>query len=66
MCVCVFSSYFLIDDNNNNNFSIKNSGYMAPMYAMEGLLFVKLVVFSFGVILLEIISMKSNNGFYLA
>ena len=66
LCVCIFSSCFLIDYNNNNNFGTQNNGYMAPMYAMEGLLSVKLVVFSFGVILLEIISMKSNNGFYLA
>ena len=63
VCVCIFSSYFLIDYNNNNNFSIKNSGYMAPMYAMEGLLFVKLVVFSFGVILLEIISVCLDRNY---
>ncbi|XP_057450308.1 cysteine-rich receptor-like protein kinase 15 isoform X2 [Lotus japonicus] len=40
-------------------------GYMAPEYAMEGLFSVKSDVFSFGVILLEIISGKRNNGFYL-
>ncbi|GLU23239.1 hypothetical protein SLE2022_392620 [Rubroshorea leprosula] len=39
-------------------------GYMAPEYAMEGLFSVKSDVFSFGVILLEIISGKKNNGFY--
>lgn len=38
---------------------------MAPEYAMEGLFSVKSDVFSFGVILLEIISGKRNNGFYL-
>lgn len=42
-----------------------NSGYMAPEYAMEGLFSVKSDVFSFGVILLEIISGKKNSGFYL-
>jgi len=42
-----------------------NSGYMAPEYAMERLFSVKSDVFSFGVILLEIISGKKNSGFYL-
>ncbi|KAK2977255.1 hypothetical protein RJ640_005517 [Escallonia rubra] len=37
---------------------------MAPEYAMEGLFSVKSDVFSFGVILLEIISGKRNSGFY--
>ncbi|WCJ20310.1 cysteine-rich RLK (RECEPTOR-like protein kinase) 10 [Euphorbia peplus] len=39
-------------------------GYMAPEYAMEGLFSEKSDVFSFGVIILEIISGKKNNGFY--
>ncbi|ESW29176.2 hypothetical protein PHAVU_002G049400 [Phaseolus vulgaris] len=39
-------------------------GYMAPEYAMEGLFSVKSDVFSFGVVLLEIISGKRSNGFY--
>ncbi|GKV19313.1 hypothetical protein SLEP1_g29593 [Rubroshorea leprosula] len=38
--------------------------YMAPDYAMEGLFSVKSDVFSFGVLLLEIICGKKNNGFY--
>lgn len=41
------------------------SGYMAPEYAMEGLFSVKSDVFSFGVIILEIISGKRNGGFFL-
>ncbi|XP_027362520.1 cysteine-rich receptor-like protein kinase 10 [Abrus precatorius] len=40
-------------------------GYMAPEYAMEGLFSMKSDVFSFGVILLEIISGKRNSGFYM-
>ncbi|KAL6332162.1 hypothetical protein AAG906_001876 [Vitis piasezkii] len=40
-------------------------GYMAPEYAMEGIFSVKSDAFSFGVILLEIISGKRNSGFYL-
>lgn len=38
---------------------------MAPEYAMEGLFSVKSDVFSFGVILLEIINGKRNTGFYI-
>nr|KYP56627.1 Cysteine-rich receptor-like protein kinase 10 [Cajanus cajan] len=41
-------------------------GYMAPEYAMEGLFSVKSDVFSFGVLLLEIISGKKNSKFYLS
>ncbi|GAB4826684.1 hypothetical protein Ancab_033579 [Ancistrocladus abbreviatus] len=40
-------------------------GYMSPEYAMEGLFSVKSDVFSFGVILLEIISGKRSIGFFL-
>ena len=38
---------------------------MAPEYAMEGLSSVKSDVFSFGVLMLEIISGKRNGGFHL-
>ncbi|CAM0906144.1 unnamed protein product [Alopecurus aequalis] len=38
-------------------------GYMAPEYAFEGLLSIKSDVFSFGVLLLEIISGKRSAGF---
>lgn len=40
-------------------------GYMSPEYAMDGLFSVKSDVFSFGVMMLEIISGKRNTGFYL-
>ncbi|KAG1347225.1 G-type lectin S-receptor-like serine/threonine-protein kinase B120 [Cocos nucifera] len=39
-------------------------GYMSPEYAAEGLFSVKSDVFSFGVLLLEIISGKRNTGFH--
>lgn len=40
-------------------------GYMSPEYAMEGLFSVKSDVFSFGILLLEIISGRKNNSYYL-
>ncbi|GAY31971.1 hypothetical protein CUMW_272990 [Citrus unshiu] len=50
----------------NTNRIVGTYGYMAPEYAMEGLFSVKSDVFSFGVLLLEIISGKKNTGFYLS
>ncbi|KAL9298274.1 hypothetical protein ACSQ67_024170 [Phaseolus vulgaris] len=41
-------------------------GYMAPEYAMEGLFSVKSDVFSFGVLVLEIICGRKNSGFHRA
>jgi serine/threonine protein kinase len=40
------------------------SGYMAPEYAMDGVFSVKSDVFSFGVIVLEIITGIRNRGVY--
>ncbi|KAI8556152.1 hypothetical protein RHMOL_Rhmol05G0229700 [Rhododendron molle] len=40
------------------------SGYMSPEYAMHGQFSAKSDVFSFGVLVLEIISGKKNNNFY--
>ncbi|XP_015885062.3 cysteine-rich receptor-like protein kinase 25 isoform X2 [Ziziphus jujuba] len=55
------------DDQNTVNTQrvVGTYGYMAPEYAMEGLFSTKSDVFSFGVILLELISGKRNNGSYL-
>ncbi|CAL5435417.1 unnamed protein product [Camellia sinensis] len=39
-------------------------GYMSPEYAIEGLFSVKSDVFSFGVLVLEIMSGNRNRGFY--
>ncbi|KAG1368212.1 receptor-like serine/threonine-protein kinase SD1-8 [Cocos nucifera] len=39
-------------------------GYMSPEYAMDGVFSVKSDVFSFGVLVLEIISGKKNRGIY--
>ncbi|KAK7257498.1 hypothetical protein RIF29_31518 [Crotalaria pallida] len=39
-------------------------GYMSPEYALDGHFSVKSDVFSFGVVVLEIISGKRNTGFY--
>ncbi|KAK9200530.1 hypothetical protein WN944_015728 [Citrus x changshan-huyou] len=49
----------------NTNRVVGTFGYMAPEYAMEGLFSVKSDVFSFGVLLLEIISGRKNTRFYL-
>jgi hypothetical protein len=37
---------------------------MSPEYAMEGLFSIKSDVFSFGVLVLEIVSGKKNTSFY--
>ncbi|XP_077243487.1 cysteine-rich receptor-like protein kinase 25 isoform X2 [Tasmannia lanceolata] len=50
----------------NTNRVVGTYGYMAPEYAMEGLFSVKSDVFSFGVLLLEIVSGKRTSGFYLS
>ncbi|KAH9667323.1 Receptor-like serine/threonine-protein kinase [Citrus sinensis] len=39
-------------------------GYMSPEYALEGVFSIKSDVFSFGVLLLEIVSGKKTTGFY--
>ncbi|KAJ6796526.1 receptor-like serine/threonine-protein kinase SD1-8 [Iris pallida] len=41
-------------------------GYMSPEYAMDGVFSIKSDVFSFGVLVLEIISGKKNRGVFFA
>ncbi|KAF8026190.1 hypothetical protein BT93_F2868 [Corymbia citriodora subsp. variegata] len=48
----------------NTNRIVGTYGYMSPEYALEGVVSIKSDVFSFGVLLLEIISGKKNTGFY--
>ncbi|KAK4576518.1 hypothetical protein RGQ29_027180 [Quercus rubra] len=46
----------------NTNRVVGTCGYMAPEYAIDGLFSVKSDVFSFGILLLEIICGKKNRG----
>ncbi|KAF5178881.1 Cysteine-rich receptor-like protein kinase [Thalictrum thalictroides] len=48
----------------NTNRIVGTYGYMSPEYAMEGIFSEKSDVFSFGVLLLEIVSNKKNRKFY--
>ncbi|XP_028065220.1 G-type lectin S-receptor-like serine/threonine-protein kinase At4g27290 [Camellia sinensis] len=48
----------------NTNRIVGTYGYMAPEYAMDGIFSIKSDVFSFGVLLLEIVSGRRNTGFY--
>ncbi|TQE01501.1 hypothetical protein C1H46_012864 [Malus baccata] len=48
----------------NTNRIVGTYGYMSPEYAVFGSFSTKSDVFSFGIILLEIVSSKKNNGLY--
>ncbi|CAL2254320.1 unnamed protein product [Prunus armeniaca] len=48
----------------NTNRVVGTYGYMAPEYAIYGLFSVKSDVFSFGILVLEVISGRKNKGFY--
>lgn len=40
------------------------SGYMSPEYAMDGVFSIKSDIYSFGVMVLEIVTGKKIRGFY--
>ncbi|KAJ4843020.1 hypothetical protein Tsubulata_005406 [Turnera subulata] len=48
----------------NTNKVVGTYGYISPEYAMDGLYSIKSDVFSFGVLVLEIVSGKRNRGFH--
>nr|XP_023884642.1 G-type lectin S-receptor-like serine/threonine-protein kinase At1g11330 [Quercus suber] len=48
----------------NTNRVVGTYDYMSPEYAMEGIFSEKSDVFSFGVLMLEIVSGRKNNSFY--
>ncbi|RDX92699.1 G-type lectin S-receptor-like serine/threonine-protein kinase, partial [Mucuna pruriens] len=52
------------EDHANTSRVVGTYGYMSPEYAMQGLFSDKSDVFSFGVLVLEIISGRRNSSFY--
>ncbi|XP_057421884.1 cysteine-rich receptor-like protein kinase 26 [Lotus japonicus] len=56
---------FAVDQTQGNTSRVVGTyGYMAPEYVREGLFSVKSDVFSFGVLVLEIVSGQKNSSFY--
>ncbi|GAB4826683.1 hypothetical protein Ancab_033578 [Ancistrocladus abbreviatus] len=54
------------EDEASTAFLVGTYGYMAPEYAMEGIYSTKTDVFSFGIILLEILTGRKSIGFHLS
>ncbi|XP_054783641.1 G-type lectin S-receptor-like serine/threonine-protein kinase CES101 isoform X2 [Prosopis cineraria] len=52
----------LRESEENTNRVVGTRGYMAPEYAINGVVSIKIDIFSFGVLLIEILSGKKNNG----
>ncbi|KAK2360570.1 G-type lectin S-receptor serine/threonine-protein kinase [Trifolium repens] len=52
------------EDQANTNRIVGTYGYMSPEYAMQGLFSEKSDVFSFGVLILEIVTGRRNSSFY--
>jgi len=61
---CVFFINYFKKILGKSPFTFECSGYMSPEYAMQGLVSEKSDVFSFGVLLLEIVSGRRNSSFY--
>ena len=62
----VFLLYIAAITDSDIILGLVHSGYMSPEYAMSGHFSVKSDVFSFGVLVLEIISGRKSSGFYHA
>ncbi|KAI9110207.1 hypothetical protein K1719_018649 [Acacia pycnantha] len=52
----------LRESEENTNRVVGTRGYMAPEYAINGAISIKIDIFSFGVLLIEILSGKKNNS----
>ncbi|KAK3199383.1 hypothetical protein Dsin_022798 [Dipteronia sinensis] len=56
---------FKVDQNEGNTNRVSGTyGYMAPEYAIDGIFSIKSDVFSFDILLLELLSGKKNREFY--
>ncbi|KAG6755352.1 hypothetical protein POTOM_041173 [Populus tomentosa] len=55
---------FIFDQNQSKLLDWSMSGYMSPEYAIDGIFSIKSDVFSFGVLVLEIVNGKRNRGFF--
>lgn len=65
--ISCFLIYFSLFENTiSPKLDFTCSGYISPEYAVNGLFSIKSDVFSFGVIVLEIVSGKKNREFYHA
>ncbi|GJU73947.1 G-type lectin S-receptor-like serine/threonine-protein kinase isoform X2 [Tanacetum coccineum] len=58
---------FIFGKNQNISYILQHlaasSGYMSPEYALDGVFSIKSSVFSFGILVLDIVSGKRNRGF---
>ncbi|KAJ7968428.1 S-locus lectin kinase family protein [Quillaja saponaria] len=55
--------YLIFDEKKRSSLNWRKSGYMSPEYAIDGHFSIKSDVFSFGVLLLEILSGKKTKAF---
>ncbi|KAL9248636.1 G-type lectin S-receptor-like serine/threonine-protein kinase SD1-29-like protein [Drosera capensis] len=57
-------TFLATQDSANTHLVVGTFGYMSPEYAMRGVFSEKSDVFSFGILLLEVISSKKNSSFF--